>query len=117
MSPHMALTTNPQSSLGLVFESKENGSHLMADDAVVSVEAESSIPSHPLGIKPLGNKYFHDGRDAREFLGNLQVLPDELLAQLFEFLDPRSLRLLGYTCRFLFAFCLSDDLWKTIFLE
>ncbi|KAL2136030.1 hypothetical protein VTI74DRAFT_5766 [Chaetomium olivicolor] len=76
-----------------------------------------SIPPHPLGIKPLGNKYFSSVGDARKCMGALQGLPDEMLIQLLEYLDPRSLRLLGYTCKFLFACCMSDDVWKTIFLE
>lgn len=79
--------------------------------------ATSAIPPHPLGIKPLGNKYLSDGDDARRFLGALQVLPDEMLMQLLEFLDDRTLRRFGYTCRFLFACSVSDDIWKTIFLE
>lgn len=111
MSPQAVLSSSPQDTTGLV---TKYGSHPLTD---AGFEAESYIPSHPLEIKPLGNKYFHEGKDAREFLGHLQVLPDELLSQLLEFLDSRSLRLLGYTCRFLFAFCLSDDLWKSIFLE
>jgi len=78
---------------------------------------DSSIPPHPLGIKPLGNKYFFSGRDARLSLGALRALPEEMLVQLLEFLDQRSLRLLGYTCKFLFAHCVSDDLWKSLFLE
>lgn len=78
---------------------------------------DPSIPPHPLGVKPLGNKYFSEGEDARKFLGALQVLPDEMLMHLLEFLDKRALRLLGYTCRFLFACCVFDEIWKTIFLE
>lgn len=77
----------------------------------------ASIPPHPLGIRPLGNKYFSNGDDARTSLGTLQVMPDEMLIQLLEFLDGRALRLLGYTCRFLFACSMSDDIWKAIFLE
>lgn len=77
----------------------------------------SSIPSHPLGIKPLGNKYFSGGGDARRSMGVLQILPDEMLMQLLEYLDQRTLRLFGYTCKFLFACCVSDDIWKTIYLE
>jgi hypothetical protein len=40
-----------------------------------------------------------------------------MLVHLLEYLDERSLRTLGYTCRFLFAICGSDDLWKSLFLE
>ncbi|KAK4239820.1 hypothetical protein C8A03DRAFT_13833 [Achaetomium macrosporum] len=87
----------------------ENGSH--------ESSLGSSVPPHPLGIKPLGNKYFSNEQDARKFMGVLQALPDEMLVQLLEYLDARSLRLLGYTCKFLFACCVADDLWKAIFLE
>jgi hypothetical protein len=83
-----------------------------------SMSTRPSIPTHPLGLKPLGNKYFFSGDDARDSLkGALKILPDQVLMQLLEFLDHRTLRLLGYTCRFLFASCISDDLWKAIFLE
>ncbi|KAH8890976.1 Clavaminate synthase-like protein [Thozetella sp. PMI_491] len=78
---------------------------------------DSSIPSHPLGIKPLGNQYLVDGPNARHHIGSFQALPDELLSQLLEFLDQRSLRVLGYTCRFLYAHSVSEELWKALFLE
>lgn len=78
---------------------------------------ESPIPSHPLGIKPLGNQYLSSAANARGSIGSLQILPDEVLAQLFEYFGQHSLRKLGYTCRFLFAFCQADDLWKALFLE
>lgn len=77
-----------------------------------------AVPSHPFGIKPLGNKYFSSGgKDARGSLGVLQILPDEMLMQLLEYLDAHTLRLFGYTCKFLFACCMADDVWKAIFLE
>lgn len=78
---------------------------------------ESPIPSHPLGIKPLGNQYLSSAANARGSIGSLRILPDEVLAQLFEYFGQHSLRKLGYTCRFLFAFCQADDLWKALFLE
>lgn len=84
------------------------------DDAGVF---ESSIPCHPLGIKPLGNQYFSTTVSARKHIGALQLLPDETLMLLLEHLDPRSLRRLGYTSRFLHAFCTSDELWKPLLLE
>ncbi|KAK3337134.1 hypothetical protein B0T19DRAFT_348718 [Cercophora scortea] len=98
-------------------EANGSGSHTTNGDGHDASSIESSIPSHPLGIKPLGNKYFSAGNDARKAIGTFQVLPDEMLAQFLEFLDKRTLRLLGYTCRFLFAHCISDELWKSIFLE
>lgn len=76
-----------------------------------------SIPTHPLGVLPLGNQYFSDKPKARAFAGKFQLFPDEMLAVVLEYLDHHSLRKLGYTCRFLHAFCFSNDLWKACFLE
>ena len=84
----------------------------------VAVVHESPIPSHPLGIKPLGNQYLSPGSGrARDNLGSLQALPDEVLMTLLESLDRNALRVLGQCCKFLFAFCSSDDIWKAVFLE
>ncbi len=78
---------------------------------------ESPIPPHPLGIRPLGNRYLSTGPNARELLGSLEALPDEVLMTLLEHLDQYALQTLGYTCKFLFAFCSSEELWKAVFLE
>ena len=78
---------------------------------------DSRIPTHPLGVKPLGNQYLFDGPSARQSIGTLQILPDEMLAQLLEYLEPQQLRVLGYTCRFLYAHSFSEELWKALFLE
>jgi F-box-like len=77
---------------------------------------EQAIPSHPLGVKPSGNKYTAT-EDARKAIGTFQILPDEILAILLEYLDSRLLRHLGSTCRALYAFCYLDDLWKSLFIE
>ncbi len=88
-------------------------------DVVPTLSSETSqifIPSHPLGVKPSGNQYTAK-KNAREAIGNFQSLPDEILANFLEYLDSRTLRHLGSTCRALYAFCYSDDLWKTLFIE
>jgi hypothetical protein len=77
----------------------------------------SSVPLHPLGVKPLGNRYLSTVRDARECIGPVGALPDEVLTILLEYLDYESVRLLGYTCKFLLALCSSEELWKALFLE
>ena len=79
--------------------------------------AADSIPSHPLGVKPLGNRFFSSGRNAREHTGTLGQLPDEMLLHFLDYVDASSMKALGYSCRFLFAFCYLDDLWKSHFLE
>ncbi|KAK8126331.1 uncharacterized protein PG998_002090 [Apiospora kogelbergensis] len=76
-----------------------------------------AIPVHPLGVKPLGNQYFAAGPSARGSLGFLGFLPDEMILQVLELLGAESLKTLGATCRFLYAFCHLDDLWKPLFLE
>lgn len=81
-----------------------------------SLELSLSIPSHPLGVKPSGNQYTA-ARNSKGVTGPFQLFPDEILAIFLEFLDAEQLRLLGSTCKFLYAFCRSDDIWKALFIE
>lgn len=76
-----------------------------------------SIPSHPLGLKPLGNQYLHNGPIARRSIGVFDVLPDEMLMLFLEHFGAAELLDLGHTCKFFYAFCHSDDLWKALFLQ
>lgn len=47
---------------------------------------------HPLGVRPLGQSYFSREKNCRDAgLGTLRMIPDEILLQIFEELDPRSL--------------------------
>ena len=85
-------------------------------ESFVHEVTEDFIASHPLGVKPLGNQYFHSGPISRDCLSKWAVLPDELLVTLLEHLDAASLRSLGSTCRFLYAFCHVEELWKALFL-
>ncbi|KAG5974260.1 hypothetical protein E4U55_008266 [Claviceps digitariae] len=78
--------------------------------------AESSIPTHALGVKPLGNCYLSECPNAKVNSGTWGVLPDEMVMLVLEQMDARSLLSLGSTCKFLFAFCYSDELWKALFL-
>jgi len=90
----------------------------IALDETDSVVHDSPIPPHPLGVKPLGNQYLSPGCGrARDCLGALQALPDEVLMTLLESLERGALQLLGQCCKFLFAFCASEELWKSLFLE
>lgn len=89
--------------------------HSNVDDCGVG-EAQVSIPSHPLNIKPSGNK-FTATHDARNASGTFQILPDETLAVLLEYMDSNSLRHLGSTCKALYAFSRLEDLWKTLLIE
>lgn len=87
-------------------------------DSLALGEPESlvSIPLHPLGVKPSGNQYTAPS-NARHAVGFFQILPDEVLATCLEYLDVPQLRVLGSSCKFLYAFCRSEDLWKTLFIE
>ncbi len=75
-----------------------------------------SIPPHPLGVKPSGNQY-DATENARSHIGFLQSLPDEIIYMIIEWLDSEALLRLGSSCKALYAFCNSDELWRTLFLE
>jgi hypothetical protein len=90
-------------------------SHSNVDDCDVE-ETQVAIPPHPLNIKPSGNK-FSATQDARGASGTFQILPDETLAVLLEYLDSNSLRHLGSTCKALYAFSRLEDLWKTLLVQ
>lgn len=84
--------------------------------ALAFEESPLSIPLHPLGVKPSGNQYTATS-NARHRIGHFQMLPDEIMAVFLEYLDSHKLRLLGSTCKFLYAFSRSEDLWKALFVE
>ncbi|CVL10088.1 uncharacterized protein FPRO_04801 [Fusarium proliferatum ET1] len=87
------------------------------DDTYESTSQSDSIPPHPLGLKPLGNQYFFTGRNARRSIGSWRILPDEVLSLVLEQFDAAALLKLGHTCKFLYAFCHSDEFWKPMFLR
>ncbi|WQF77851.1 Putative F-box domain, JmjC domain, F-box-like domain superfamily protein [Colletotrichum destructivum] len=97
----------------------DNANHLEYDSNPVENAAISaeSIPTHPLGVKPLGNQYLSGRPNARKHIGVFKILPDEALMILLDYLDQDRLRKLGSTCKFLHASCRSDDLWKSLFLQ
>ncbi|KAJ6446276.1 Noc1p protein [Purpureocillium lavendulum] len=76
-----------------------------------------SIPLHQLGVKPLGNRYLSNGPNARTRIGLWAMLPDELLTVVLDVLDKSDLIRFGSTCKFLYAFCHADELWKALFLQ
>lgn len=92
------------------------------DDEVESLpdaaqDSSASIPSHPLRVKPLGNQYSASINSRRSIGPSFLAWPDEILALFLDYVDSTELRLLGSTCKFLYAFCRSDDVWKTLFIE
>ncbi|KAK4083589.1 uncharacterized protein Triagg1_1251 [Trichoderma aggressivum f. europaeum] len=87
-----------------------------ASDSIGDSHSDS-IPTHPLGVKPLGNQYLATRPIARRSIGTWAVLPDEILALVLEGFDKSSLLSLGSTCKFLYAFCHSEELWKALHLR
>lgn len=87
-----------------------------ASDSIGDSHSDS-IPTHPLGVKPLGNQYFATGPIAQRNIGIWAVLPDEILALVLEGFDKSSLLSLGSTCKFLYTFCHSEELWKALYLR
>lgn len=88
----------------------------LEDGSKEEEESSISIPIHPLGLKPLGNIYTATS-NARHGLSYFQILPDEVVAVLLEYFDFKQLQMLSSTCKFFYAFCRSEELWKTLFLE
>lgn len=81
-------------------------------------EPLQAIPHHPLGVRPSGNQYTATV-NSRLHTGYFQMLPDEFLQGLLDYLtvDASLLLSLGSTCKALYAFCSADDLWKTVFTK
>lgn len=75
-----------------------------------------AVPPHPLEIKPAGNAYTA-AKNSKSAAGLFSNLADELIIQVLESLSGRLLLQLGATCKALYAFCMFDDLWKTLCIE
>ena len=77
----------------------------------------SALPSHPDGIRPLGNLYSATRSNLKVNAGLFSHLPDELLIHVLEQLDALALLRIGATCKALYAFARHDELWKTLVVE
>ena len=104
----MTLSVQPSGDTGVVED--------IESEPLATEESFVSMPLHPLGVKPLGNQYTATS-SARHRVGSFQLLPDEILAILLELLDSQELQSLGSTCKFLYAFCRVEDVWKALFIE
>ena len=78
---------------------------------------EGALPSHPRGVKPLGNLYSSSDRNIKTRSGSFASLPDEVLLYVLEYLEARHLLHLAATCKALYAFTCHDELWKTLLAE
>lgn len=88
----------------------------LVDSAEVDDSTSAILPPHPLGVRPAGNAYT-TSINLRTASGRFSRLTDELINEFLEYLDGRSLVQAGATCKALYAFSRSEDLWKTLFLE
>lgn len=86
------------------------------DGHIASVNDLVIVASHPLGVKPSGNAYT-TSIDMKAAAGALSVVPDEILIQIFEYLDAPSLSSIGSSCKALHAFSRLEDFWKSLCLE
>lgn len=103
----------PSKRLRVADDSHAVSDHIFEEDD--SQEVSDTVPPHPLGVKPSGNAYA--GAASHNLKGNAGLfaqLPDELLTHFLEQLDARALVCLGHTCKALYAFCWSDELWKPL---
>jgi hypothetical protein len=86
-----------------------SGSHLESSRE----PSRDAIPFHPLGVKPSGNG-LTAASNLRDAIGDLIILPDDVILILLEYLEFSSLLSVGRTCKALYAFTRSEDLWKTL---
>ncbi|KAF2756776.1 Clavaminate synthase-like protein [Pseudovirgaria hyperparasitica] len=75
-----------------------------------------AIQQHPLRVKPSGNAYTASS-NSKDCSGFFARLPDELLMVLLESFDSDKLTQLGGTCKYLYAFTRSDELWRDLFVR
>ncbi|ETN42916.1 uncharacterized protein HMPREF1541_02074 [Cyphellophora europaea CBS 101466] len=97
----------------------ESSHHLtVEDDAPISTLQHESL-KHPLGVRPSGNALIdgQNGLSATSAMGSFGMLPDGLMLSMLEYLEARSLAMLGSTCRALFAYCSFDQLWRDLAVE
>lgn len=87
-----------------------------SNPAATSGGSPAAILPHPLGVKPAGNAYTAS-TNSKANVGLFTKLPDELLMHFLEYLKARELRSLSQCCKFLFAFCHTDELWRALFIE
>lgn len=79
-------------------------------------DTHDAIPSHPLGVKPSGNALLA-AENLRNAIGTFNILPDDLILTLLEFLGSPSLLYIGRTCKAFYAFTRAEELWKGLFVE
>lgn len=77
---------------------------------------------HPLNVRPLGNKLLdvgdRDGPSREDLMGDFAIFPEELLLEIFGFVDDsKSLKYLSHTSRVLYAYLYDEELWKKYYTQ
>ena len=82
----------------------------------------TSVPTHPLGVKPSGNALLDaiDGKKNKQIksdlLGAFSVFPEEVLIELTSYLtDPKDLQSLGCASRLLYAYTYDEEIWRKLY--
>jgi hypothetical protein len=90
---------------------------IACDESTVDDLGDSSlVRRHPLGLRPSGNALTCTVNLKATF-GLFAYLPDELISQFLEYLDPSTLLRFGGTCRGIYAFTRNEELWRALFVE
>ena len=121
---HVGAVTIPTSTAASVETAAEtSSSSYISNHSVQSVleslrpvQSHDITPCHPLGVKPSGNG-LTAAWDLRTAMGDFNALSDDAILVLLEYLDFSSVLKLGRTCKALYAFTRSEDLWKTLFIR
>ncbi len=98
-------------------QASEVGLRTLAGDLPGTAELSNESLRHPLLVRPSGNALTSDTEDLRDFMGIFSQLPDDLVLNLLEVLDHRSLTNLGSTCRAFFAYTTFDPLWRDLVVK
>lgn len=101
---------------GHTTESSERPVKRAKVSALDSKDDSTFVRRHPLGLRPSGNAYT-SSKNLKDSCGLFATLPDELIAGLLEYLQPKDLLRLGGTCRALHAFTRNEELWRNLFVE
>jgi hypothetical protein len=86
-------------------------------DDVSDASIETEIQPHPLHIKPGGNALTAPYNLRDTSIGLFALFPDEVILQVFGYLDADELVAIGSTSKGMYGFSRAEELWKSLFIE
>ncbi|KAF8544321.1 hypothetical protein BDD12DRAFT_724243 [Trichophaea hybrida] len=86
-------------------------------DDVSDASIETEIQPHPLRIKPSGNALTAPYNLRNTSTGLFALFPDEVILQVFGYLDADELVAIGSTSKGMYGFGRAEELWKSLFIE